>query len=563
LEARSIPERLPDGTILWDGFFLDITERKKFEKERETLLVKADVSKEVLLHVIEIQELTEQALRESEERAKILFAESPDAYLIVEEGIVVDCNRAAENFLQVNWEQIIGKPLDDFAPELQSDGQSSGDVLKGLWGNSVSSRYQIYEITLQRINGTLLQVEVSVTKMTLGGKVVLFASLRDISVRKQMEESLRNSELKFSTLFASMNEVVVLHKLVFDDHGNPVNYVLTDCNSRFINTFGISKDDTVGKLITEVFNLDTPPFLEVFSRVAITGEPHQFEYYADNICRHLSISVVSPMKNNFATVVSDVTEKVESQKLIAAKNLELQQIVYVASHDLRSPLLNIDGYGRKLEDFLNKLSVMLVLEKLTDNNIIEELSEGIPDGIKSLKYIRKSTGQMDALIKGLLKLSRSGGAALSLGPLNMNELVAEVVAGMGFQINEKGAELILSDLPPCLGDKVQVSQVFNNLIDNALKYSDPSRKLVIKIGGTVEKGRCIYCVEDNGIGIATEHQKKIFELFHRLDKLKTTGEGLGLTLVSQILGRLNGVIHVDSKPGVGSLFYVTLPKFKA
>ena len=391
---------------------------------------------------------------------------------------------------------------------------------------------------------------------------MLFASLRDISVRKQMEESLRNSELKFSTLFASMNEVVVLHKLILDDQGKPVNYVITDCNRSFINSFGIFKDEAVGKLITEVFNINTPPFLEEFSRVAATGDPHQFEYYADNIGRHYSISIVSIGKHKFATVVSDITEKVESQKLIASKNKELQQIVYVASHDLRSPLLNIDGYGRKLEEFLHRLLVMLEAETYTETNNLDMLREETPVVLKSLNYIRKSTGQMDAMIKGLLKLSRSGGAMLSVELLNMNDLIAEVVVGMGFQLSESGVELMLTDLPSCVGDKVQVYQVFNNLIDNALKYADSSRRLVIKIGGVVEKGRCVYCVEDNGIGIAAEHQKKIFELFYRLDKSKTSGEGLGLTLVSQILGRLNGAIKVDSTLGVGSLFYVTLPKFK-
>lgn len=134
---------------------------------------------------------------------------------------------------------------------------------------------------------------------------------------------------------------------------------------------------------------------------------------------------------------------------------------------------------------------------------------------------------------------------------------------MEFQIKDTGAELTIEDMPNCLGDGDMINQVFSNLIGNALKYLDPDRKGKIHISGRIEDGNGIYCVTDNGIGINPAHQGKIFELFHRLNPADTTGgEGLGLTIVTRILDRLNGSIRVESEPGNGSKFFVSLPTAK-
>jgi signal transduction histidine kinase len=250
-------------------------------------------------------------------------------------------------------------------------------------------------------------------------------------------------------------------------------------------------------------------------------------------------------------------ERIRLNADLAAKNVELEQVVYVASHDLRSPLVNIDGYSKELGYAIQELRDALEEAPAETRSAVAPLLEqDIPE---ALRFIRASASKMDTLLRGLLRLSRSGRATLAIEPVNMNALMANVINSTEFQIQEAGVELEVADLPPCQSDAVQVNQIFSNLLSNALKYLDPSRPGVIGITGRTEGKRSVYCVEDNGIGIAPAHLDKIFEIFHQLDPAHSEGEGLGLTIIKRILGRLEGEIWVESEPGLGSRFYVALP----
>jgi signal transduction histidine kinase len=176
-----------------------------------------------------------------------------------------------------------------------------------------------------------------------------------------------------------------------------------------------------------------------------------------------------------------------------------------------------------------------------------------------MRHIRNSAKQMDALLKGLLQLSRIGRAALNITTIDMNQLIASVISSIDYQISVSKAKIEVGALPPCKADEVQVTSVFSNLIGNAIKFLEKNRPGYIKIYGRVERNQSIYCVEDNGIGIPSDHYEDIFQLFHRLNTSRTEGEGLGLAIVRQIVNRLDGTIKVDSEPGAGSKFYVTLP----
>ncbi len=263
----------------------------------------------------------------------------------------------------------------------------------------------------------------------------------------------------------------------------------------------------------------------------------------------------------------DITERerIEKERIrlvreISAKNAELEQVIYVTSHDLRSPLLNIQGFSKELEMQLQELKQDLEQGAVmpADNKKVRSLlDEEIPE---SLHYIAASTAKMDTLLSLLLRLSRLGRASLKIQRLDMNQVLARVTDEFEFQVKQKQVSLQINDLPPCMGDEAQVNQVFANLLDNALKYLNPDRQGVVTVSGEVEDDRVVYLVEDNGIGISEEQQDRIFDIFYRLDPEKYPGEGLGLTIVRRGLARMGGNIRVESNPGKGTKFLIMLPK---
>ena len=178
---------------------------------------------------------------------------------------------------------------------------------------------------------------------------------------------------------------------------------------------------------------------------------------------------------------------------------------------------------------------------------------------QAIRFIGAGVTKMDMLLAGLLRYSRMGRMVMTIAPLEMNALLAEILAAMRFQLNEAKADVQVGPLPACLGDSVNTSQVFANLIDNALKYRDPGRPPRIEVSGQVKDGQAVYGVSDNGIGIAQEHLRRVFEIFHRLNPDAQAGEGLGLTIAQRVLERENGKIWVESREGCGSTFFVSLP----
>lgn len=141
----------------------------------------------------------------------------------------------------------------------------------------------------------------------------------------------------------------------------------------------------------------------------------------------------------------------------------------------------------------------------------------------------------------------------------MGRLVADVTSSLEFQIRKKGVALSVGPLPPCRGDPAMTAQVLGNLLDNALKYLDPGRPGRISVRGAHLDGQPTYTIEDNGIGIAPEHAHKVFEMFHRLDPDAGTGEGIGLTIVRTLVDRQGGRVWLESRPGEGSCFHISMP----
>lgn len=268
----------------------------------------------------------------------------------------------------------------------------------------------------------------------------------------------------------------------------------------------------------------------------------------------------------YIAIRTDITQrKADEEELkslaqaLAEKNKELEAIVYAASHDLRSPLVNIQGFSRQLGKACDQMQA--ALGATTDGRVAaDEVRQAFAVAIpQALRFIQAGVVKMDSLLSGLLRYSRLGRLTFNLQPLEMDRLLAEVVQAQRYQVEQAGATVKLEPLPGCVGDSLQIGQVFSNLIDNAIKYRSPERALRIRISGRVENGRAVYMVADNGIGIQPEHQGAVFEIFHRLDPDATAGEGLGLTIAQRSLDRQNGKIWVESSRGKGSTFFVSLP----
>lgn len=268
----------------------------------------------------------------------------------------------------------------------------------------------------------------------------------------------------------------------------------------------------------------------------------------------------------YIAIRTDITQRkadeLELQRIatdLAQKNKELEAIVYTVSHDLRSPLVNVQGFSRQLTracDQIRAAAAESTDGKITLEQVRKPLDVSIP---QALKFISAGVAKMEALLAGLLHYSRLGRVVLNVRPLDMNAMLSEITAAMKFQLDEAKAQVRIGILPRCLGDSVQTNQVFANLLDNALKYRAPERPLLIEVSGRVADGVATYTVSDNGLGIAREHQAKIFEIFHRLNPADSAGEGLGLSIAQRVLERQSGRIWVESEVNKGSIFHVSLP----
>ena len=247
-----------------------------------------------------------------------------------------------------------------------------------------------------------------------------------------------------------------------------------------------------------------------------------------------------------------------AQRLVE-KNKVLESIIDVASHDLRSPLVNIQGFSKELARSCREIRSRLSqpeFEALRAAGLADVLTADIPE---SVRFIQSSVAKMDALLAGILRFMRLGRASMAIERLDMNRMLADIAQSMEFQLQEGGVSLQIHRLPDCLGDAVQINQLFSNLLDNALKYRAPGRPGRITVSDRGEEGRAVYVVEDNGIGIDPGHHARIFEIFHRLNPDLSEGEGLGLTIALRILERHDGMIWLESEPGIGSSFFVSLP----
>jgi len=432
---------------------------------------------------------------------------------------------------------------------------------------ALSHRFQ--EITY--INETLeLRVEERTKQLSRAND-----ELQKEIVERQMTERQRDHLMD-----ELINQVRFLQTLI-DAIPNPIFYMNCNglyqgCNRSFEEKWGLSREEIVGKTVYDLFPRQEADLFDSADRQVLeAGGVQVYETqlrYKDKSLRSVILykatyQDTSGKADGLVGTIVDITDRKKAETdrdrlmvELQQKNKELEGIVYVASHDLRSPLVNVQGFSRRLAKScaeIDDIISALELPREAMERLSPILSASIP---KSLGFITSSVEKMDALLSGLLRLSRLGRAAICFEQLDMRVLVSNIIESMAFQIESASATMKVDELAGCLADRVQMGQIFSNLLDNAIKYRSDERALVIRIFSEEFSEGVRYCVEDNGIGIPIDQQDKIWEIFNRLNPGGTPGEGLGLTMARRIIDRLGGSIWVESEPDVGSRFYVVLPK---
>lgn len=341
---------------------------------------------------------------------------------------------------------------------------------------------------------------------------------------------------------------------------------LINANEKFFQKFQLRKADVIGKQLLEIF----PDAKEGYARLseAFRGEALYFPASYSIVARSYYESFLIPLKDSDArtyavlVIVHDVTENIRNEELLrisadklkeaneslVRKNQELEQFAYIASHDLQEPL-------RKITTFAN------LLEKNREN----------PESFdRYTKKIIESSGRMSKLISDVLQYSQLDNKS-SVTSVDLNSIFRYILTDLDLVIEQKSAVINVAPLPTVEGANRQLTQLFYNLVSNALKFSKPDVPVSISISSKVVnkpenfhlKNTITYyqiSVVDNGIGFNNEYADRIFQMFHRLNSREQfSGSGIGLAMVKKIVNKHHGLIWAESTENHGSTFHVILP----
>lgn len=257
-------------------------------------------------------------------------------------------------------------------------------------------------------------------------------------------------------------------------------------------------------------------------------------------------------------------ELTETNRELQQKNKENEMFVYSVSHDLRSPLVNLQGFGQELGMSCADLRALFLEDGVAEG--VRDRGLALLNGsmAKSLRYVQSGVLRLSNIIDGMLRLSRTGRVTYRWQKVDVNGLVVRIVESLKNTTEERQATITIQALENVWGDAAALEQVFANLITNAVNYLDPKRAGQIEVGcQTIDPDsrdslRTFY-VRDNGLGISAAYHAKVFQAFQRLHADAAAGEGIGLTIVQRIVERHRGKVWFESKVGQGSTFFVALP----
>jgi PAS domain S-box-containing protein len=346
---------------------------------------------------------------------------------------------------------------------------------------------------------------------------------RDITGRRRAEAQLVESERRFHSLYTNMNEGAVLHELVCNEQGTPVDYTILETNPAFEKHLGLSREAVIGKTSREAYGVTEPPYLDIYTQVVRTGEPAAFETYFPPRDRYFIISAYCPMKGQFATIFEDITTRKRGDDALRQANARLTLLTSITRHDITNKLMILQAYTKTLEKKVPDPVFRDYFQKI--NNAIA----GIAAMIRFTKEYQ-TIGIAAPAWQDCRSLIETAATDVQLGSVRLNNEVLP------------GREVFADPL---------IVKVFYNLLDNAVRYGGKisTIRLFEQDAGDDHKIVC----EDDGDGIPEADKELVF------DRGFGKNTGLGLALSREILAITGITIIETGVPGRGARFEIAVP----
>ncbi|MGH9524430.1 MAG: PAS domain S-box protein [Terriglobales bacterium] len=476
----------------------------------------------------------ESALQASEERYRCLADATAQIVWITDpNGLVRDDMPSWRAFTGMTYEQIQGWGwLDSLHPD---DRASTAEV----WEQAVAAR-SLYETEyrIRRADGAYRHVWVrGVPVLEDGGEVREWVgTCTDITERKLTEARLREQAALLDLAPAGIFVRDLESRVAFWSRGAEELY-------------GWTAEEAAGQVSHELLRTEFPLTPAALAEVVIRDAFWQGELrHTCRDGRRIDVASRWALRRNdrgeptgFLEINLDISERRLAQQALERSNNELQDFAFVASHDLQEPLRKITAFSERLRD-----------------RCAEQLDE---TGLDFLHRMHNAAGRMARLIDSLLEYSRLGTRALPFEDVDLATTFAGVVADLEQRIRESGARLIVRPLPRLNGDPVQLRQLLQNLVANALKFHAPGARPQVIVDSLQRDGHWEISVRDNGIGLDPAYADRIFRPFQRLHgRNEYEGSGMGLAICRKISQRHGATIDVASQPGQGATFTIVFPK---